>query len=247
MAKTQNALGKPRKSLRWTLFTPKAINHPIAGIEFKSAIQIVNTVSSKPSVNLLWVGLIVEGGLVIVALGLGWLGLFDNSQPLNEIDGTGLRSAVFWGAIWMVPMLGQLVLFHFWKPKFYRPMQEFVDNNLRPLFASSSYLELLIISVMAGLGEELLFRWCIQGGITTLAVPQLGVTGGIGTAVVIASLLFGACHWVNNIYLLMASLVGGYLGLAMVMTGNWLVPAFAHAAFDFIALLYIVSSKSAPT
>ena len=111
------------------------------------------------------------------------------------------------------------------------------------MFSNSSYLELLVLSVFAGFGEELFFRWCLQGGISSQLEPMLGKSVSIGAGIAIASLMFGICHWVNTVYLVTAFLIGTYLGLTMVWTGTWLVPAISHASFDFIALLYIVNSR----
>lgn len=36
-----------------------------------------------------------------------------------------------------------------------------------------------------------------------------------------------------------ATAVGIYFGVIFQLTGNWLVPAFAHGLYDFIALVYL--------
>lgn len=57
---------------------------------------------------------------------------------------------------------------------------------------------------------------------------------------IVASVLFGLCHWVNNSYGLTTLAIGLFLGATMIWAENWLVPAFAHAFYDFVALLYLV-------
>ena len=121
-------------------------------------------------------------------------------------------------------------------------MQQFVDAKLKPIFRNSSLLELLALSLMAGFGEELFFRWCLQGGMTSVLENQIGGTPSIVVGVVVASIVFGGCHWVNASYGITTMLVGAYLGLTMVWTSSWLVPAIAHALFDFVALIYIAKS-----
>ena len=59
-------------------------------------------------------------------------------------------------------------------------------------------------------------------------------------ALAIASVLFGVCHWLNTTYAILAMLAGLYFGLLLVLTGNLWTPIMAHAAYDFIALLYLV-------
>jgi membrane protease YdiL (CAAX protease family) len=199
--------------------------------------------NSKQGVNLLWVGILVEGGLACLALTLAWMGIFDQKQSLIKLNQVNLLHALAWGFVALIPMLGYLALFHFWRPSFYQPMHQTVDERLRPMFSSSTYLELLLISIMAGLGEELFFRWCIQGGISSWLEPTLGIPVAIGIGLMIASLFFGICHWVNVTYAVVTFFAGAFLGMVMVWSGTWLASAFAHAAFDFVALLYIVNSK----
>jgi len=197
--------------------------------------------SSNERPNLLILGAVVEGGLVILALALAWLGLSDRSQPLERmLEGWSYwRIPLLSGLAATIPMLGYLLLFHYWTPNFLRPMQRFVDLKLKPIFRGASLLEMLVLSLMAGFGEELFFRWCLQGGITQILFPWVGVANAIAIGVAVASILFGACHWVNSAYGITTILVGIYLGMLMVWTGSWLVPAIAHALFDFAAMIYI--------
>jgi membrane protease YdiL (CAAX protease family) len=196
---------------------------------------------SGPDVDLLSMGLLVEGGLFGIALLLGWLGFCDQHQPLQGLDWAAWQSATVWGLVATLPMLVYLGVFHFWKPAFFQPMRQFVETNLKPMFSGASVPELLLLSVMAGFGEELFFRWCLQGGITLVLESQIGIAAAIGVGLGAASLVFGGCHWVNASYGITTMLVGGYLGLTMIWSGSWLVPAIAHALFDFAALIYIVN------
>ena len=195
---------------------------------------------TNQEVNLVWVGLIVEGGLVLVALVLAYFGLFDHQQYLREIDAQNWKDAFLYGSAATVPLLLFLAIFHFFPTNLLQPMREFVEQKLYPLFRGSTITELLLLSVMAGFGEELLFRWSIQGGIATLlqesAGDQLAMAIGLG----VASILFGLCHWVNSSYGLTTLAVGVYLGLTMIWTGTFLVPAVTHTIYDFVALMYIV-------
>ena len=197
--------------------------------------------SSNSRPNLLLLGFIVEGGLVILALALAWLGLSDQSQPLESLLGgwSHWRTPLLFGLAATIPMLGYLLLFHFWTPAFMRPMRRFVDLKLKPIFKGASLLEMLVLSLMAGFGEELFFRWCLQGGLTQILTPSIGLVNAIAVGVAVASIVFGACHWVNAGYGITTILVGVYLGMLMVWTGSWLVPAIAHALYDFVAMIYI--------
>lgn len=195
------------------------------------------------NINLLRMGLVVEGGLFGLALLLGWLGFFDHRQPLDQLDWGGWKQALLLGTLATLPMLVYLWVFVSWTPTCLQPMKQFVDANLKPMFREASVVELLVLSLMAGFGEELFFRWCLQGGITAFLESQIGVSGAMISGVVIASVVFGGCHWVNASYGVTTIFVGSYLGVLMIATENWLVPAIAHALFDFVALLQITQSR----
>jgi membrane protease YdiL (CAAX protease family) len=194
----------------------------------------------KPKVHLLWVGLLVEGGLFLLGLLIGWFGFYDKNQPLHTIDWEFLQTAGIWGVAALLPMLIYLAVFQLWTPPFIKPMKEFVDSKLKPMFESCSIFELLLLSIMAGFGEEIFFRWCLQGGITSTLEPNFGTTYAIVVGILVASWLFGLCHWVNATYGISTMLVGLYLGWTMIFTNNWLVPAITHTLFDFVALIVIV-------
>ncbi len=203
----------------------------------------MNSQDENSDVNLLWVGILVEGGLILLALVLGWFGFFDRSQILGELNVAKLIHGAKWGVVALVPMLGYLILFHFWKPSFYQPIQETVDRRIRPMFSNATVIEMLIISILAGIGEELFFRWSLQGGVATLLEPAIGSPFAFGMGLFLASAGFGLCHWVNSTYAVVTFLVGLYLGGVMIWTGTWIAPAIAHSIFDFVALIYIVNSK----
>ncbi|WP_376693388.1 CPBP family intramembrane glutamic endopeptidase [Wenzhouxiangella sp. EGI_FJ10409] len=88
----------------------------------------------------------------------------------------------------------------------------------------------VLVSALAGIGEELLFRGVIQAGLVAWLTPASGI--------VIASLLFGLAHAVSFSYLLLATLMGLYLGLLYHWTGNLLVPILVHALYDWVAIRY---------
>jgi membrane protease YdiL (CAAX protease family) len=190
-------------------------------------------------VHLLWVGLIVEGLLISVALLLAMFGLYDHRQPLDEIHSAEVWRAAAFGGLATLPMLGFLAVFHFAPTQWLAPMREFCENRLAPIFRGSTLLEMLILSLLAGFGEELLFRWCLQGGIASLLAEQAGDPAATVIGLTVGSILFAICHWVNACYGLTTLAIGFFLGLTMIWTGNFLVPAFAHALYDFVALIYI--------
>jgi membrane protease YdiL (CAAX protease family) len=158
---------------------------------------------------------------------------------LADIRFETLRTGLTWGLIGTLPMLGYLAVFHFWPVGILKPMREFVDSQLRPLFSGLSIFQMIIISVSAGCCEEILFRWSLQGGITS----WIGGLPGLIVGGVVASVIFGVCHWVNFSYAFCTFLIGIFLGVLMICSGTWLAPAITHTLFDFVALLYLRSVK----
>jgi len=94
----------------------------------------------------------------------------------------------------------------------------------------------MLVALAAGVGEELLFRGLVQSGLSRLLTDWPGQI----VAVAAASVLFGLCHWLNATYAVLAMLAGAYFGLILLLTGNILAPITAHAAYDFLALVYLI-------
>ena len=107
-----------------------------------------------------------------------------------------------------------------------------LESLLRPLLGNWSVLQLLAISVIAGISEEAFFRGAIQG--------SLADRGGVVLALVSASSVFGACHLLTYTYAIVAAFIGAYLGLLWIWTGNLLTPMITHAVYDFVALVYFL-------
>jgi uncharacterized protein len=106
------------------------------------------------------------------------------------------------------------------------------ESLLRPLFGKWSILQLLVISLIAGISEEAFFRGAIQGSLT----DRVGVIPGL----VLASAAFVACHLLTWTYASIAALIGLYLGLLWIWTSNLLTPMVTHAIYDFAALVYFL-------
>ncbi len=196
---------------------------------------------SMDRLSLINMAFLVEGAMFVIAVVVAWLfDFYDKQQPLSAINGQTWQTALFWGLVATIPMLVYLWVFLYVPLKSLRPMKEFLERSMKPIFARCTIMDLLILSFLAGFCEEILFRWCLQGGIYSLLAN--GVEGQV-VAIAIASILFGFCHWVNASYGISTLFIGAYLGLVMVLTGTWLAPAVAHMLFDFVALLFLVRTR----
>jgi len=191
--------------------------------------------SETPSVSrrqLVILSIAFEGGLVVLA----WvLGVVFRTPAFGQLDlnlpGLG------WGTLGTVPLLAGL----YWTSRSRWPplvrLREVLQLFVGRLFAEAQLVDLLLISVLAGVGEEALFRGVIQ----TLLENRLG----LWLAIALTSLLFGLAHFITVTYAIVAALISVYLGWLLVAFDNLLVPVVVHALYDFLALVYLVRIRPA--
>ena len=188
------------------------------------------------------VAMIVEGGLAVLALAVGWL---VRVPPLASVRFTvdalpDHAAAVLWGVAATVPMLlGMWLLDRFPVGPLAR-LKQVVDEMVAPMFAEVTIAELAMISLMAGIGEEMLFRGLVQTGIAMV----IDSPWGVWIAVASAAVLFGLAHAITGTYIVLAALVGAYLGWLLIVTGNLLAPIVAHGLYDFLALVYLAKWRA---
>ncbi len=173
-----------------------------------------------------WIFLLLEAACIPAALGLGWLMGHNPTDTLRWSP-----SALGLGVAAAVPAWLAVVAMRRSRPRFFEPLLRLIDELLVPAFARWTRGELLLVSLLAGVGEELLFRGVVQRALES---PL-----GLWPALVVASLIFGAVHAINASYAVFATLMGIYLGWLWVVSGNLLVPIAAHAAYDFVTLVYL--------
>jgi uncharacterized protein len=136
---------------------------------------------------------------------------------------------------------GPLLLAFYWLLQSSAPalqrIRMFLDTGLRPAMGHWTVPQLALISILAGICEETLFRSVLQGGLSR----ELGIPAGL----MLSSVVFGVCHWITHTYALLAALVGLYLGALWLLTGNLLAPIVAHALYDFVALTWLLRRRVA--
>ena len=174
----------------------------------------------------------VEGGLILVAWLIGWVA---GVEPMGRFAFDWEGAA--WGLLAAVPMLIGFFLAVRYPVGPLRSIKRFTDETIRPLMATCSLVDLLGISVLAGVGEELLFRGVLQESIAGWMGPWVGVAA--------AAVLFGLMHAVTPSYAVLAALMGVYLGLVFHFSDNLLAAVVAHAAYDFVALVWVTRGPDA--
>lgn len=181
------------------------------------------------------VAVLFEGGLLAVAWFVGWL---LGRPPLELIKFTW--QAVLVGVAGTLPLL----LGMWWSVRSrWRPLKRLkavVERRLMPLFDGCSYSDLALIALVAGIGEEALFRGVIQAPIADAIGPLAGPVVGIA----VASLLFALVHLITPTYGVLAGIISVYLGVVMVVfENNLLPPMIIHALYDFVALCVLVGQR----
>lgn len=128
---------------------------------------------------------VFEGGLSVVAIALGWL----LGQPPLQTFSFDARHAAFGFVATLPPLAMFWVCLKTPLPAF-RTIVRILDATLVPMFRECRLVELAIISMLAGLGEELLFRGVIQAA----AAQAIGGPRGVWLGLAVAAVLFGLLH-----------------------------------------------------
>jgi membrane protease YdiL (CAAX protease family) len=177
--------------------------------------------------RLLGATLLLEGAILVLALGLrAWLDL-DRDAPVDF----GMP-ALRWGvAATLAPLA-----FLWWSARTgWGPVHRLHDRVLqlvRTLFAHATVIDVAVVSTLAGVGEELLFRGVLQALLTRLA--------GFWVGWIVASVVFGLAHMITPMYVVVVIGIGLYLGALLQGFDNLAVPIVVHALYDFVALVYLM-------
>jgi len=168
-------------------------------------------------------GTVFQAALIPLALGLAYA----LAVPLGDRIEWSLEGAVL-GALATLPMLALLgsLAVSGWPP--YRELSRQVREFVYHLFRHAAPGAVLLISILAGVGEELLLRGVLQGWLMQRWSPEW--------AIVIAAVVFGMAHAISRLYFAFATLIGLYLGVLYYLTGNLLVVMVTHALYDWVVL-----------
>ncbi len=168
-----------------------------------------------------------EAALVPVALALAWaFGL----APWRDLMPT---AATVPGAVAATALLLAALAPAAWRrPPWFRAIERLVRPLIEMLFRRSGVTAVLAVSALAGLGEELLMRGVVQAGLAGPLGPM--------AAIAVASVAFGALHYLSHVYFVLATVMGLYLGVLYYTTGDLLLVALVHALYDAVAIGYLL-------
>lgn len=202
--------------------------------------------------------------LAIGAVGLfvAWVVGIDARAYLGRLDELSWQSIgidLGIGVVASLPMLAAVALMMRIPHESIRAIKRLADVPTMKALLSLTHGELLVLSLCAGIGEELAFRGCLLPWLTAFrdASGQFVNTFEVGdsfatavpsllfAAVLVSSIGFGMLHPITKLYVVVASLMGVYFAALLIMTDSLLVPIVAHAAYD--AAQFLIAKRDVET
>lgn len=157
--------------------------------------------------------------------GAGLIGAALAGVSVPPLFGRPVRDLAVGGVV--AAALGGLNFFLLHRPRgMWRSVRAAVDDVLVPTFAGLTPQQVVVVSLAAGIGEELFFRGCLQ--------PAIGL--------IPASVAFGLAHVAGARMLafgVWAIGMGLVLGALVVATDGLLASITAHACYDVLAFHYL--------
>ena len=172
---------------------------------------------------------IMEGGLVAVAFFLGWIAEISPVATLRFE-----WQAVAWGVAATIPIFVLFLASHHFPIGPLLPIKRFLIDMLGPSLAVCRWYDLILLALLAGFGEELVFRGVLQ--------PWIGGNDFFWIGLIASNVIFGLLHLITPLYAVLAMVIGIYLGLIGRLSSeeNVLIPIITHALYDYLAFLIVV-------
>ena len=172
-----------------------------------------------------WLTFVFGSLMVPLAIGLAALLKVDLAAML-----TGAIADAGYGVAATIPLL--VFLAWFAKTEI-GVMKRFRDSQIE-FFSNIGFefttLRIVLLAIVAGVGEELLFRGVLQGAAMR-AMP-------LSLAIIVPNIFFGLLHARTLLYALIAALIGVWLGLVAHFTAGLIAPIVAHGLYDLVAFEY---------
>jgi uncharacterized protein len=174
--------------------------------------------------QFLTLALLVEGGLIALAVVLAW---WLEVPLLQYLRWNG--SAVVWGVFATLPLCVIFLAGYLRPVGSYRRIKDFLLESLGPSLAACRWYELLLVAALAGIGEELLFRGTMQIWMDRRFGPIEGL--------LISNVVFALCHAITLTYTVLAFVMGLVLGLLLNAPAepSLLAPMLTHGLYDLFA------------
>ncbi len=181
-----------------------------------------------PAADPFLIAVVFEAALIPLALVLAIpLGL----QPWQAFGAS--PGMVFLAVVATAPLIAALAVSARVGAAWFEDVGALVRPLIESVFRGRGVTAVVVVSALAGIGEELLFRGVIQAG--------MAASFGAWPGLLVASVLFGLMHALSRAYFVLATLMGLYLGALYQATDNLLLPVLVHGLYDAIAIGYLLS------
>ena len=156
------------------------------------------------------IGLILELAIGVAGWAAGWMLLKVNLllELIESANATDIGIGALLGAA--AALLICLVV------RIVKPLQSSRSLNILSVIAKATWLQIVLICIVAGIAEEILFRGSLQ--------PAVGIWP--------AAVLFGLLHAYGRLYVFVAIAAGACLGYLYLYSGNLASVAAAHAVYN---------------
>lgn len=188
--------------------------------------------------RFLSLALVFEGALVAVAFAIGWLFRID---VLHRLQFTAVSAVV--GLVGAIPPFALLMTTERFEIPALERIKKLLLETLGPSLRQCRWYEVIALALVAGIGEEFLFR----GAVQPLFAKWTASTGwGWVAGLILSNVVFGFLHFITPTYAVLAGLMGVYFGLLLDATGtsNLLAPILAHGLYDYLAFLVLIRATN---
>ena len=160
--------------------------------------------------------------VIVFTLGMVLLEITDT--PWQLLAGSAAVD-IFRGVFWGFSTFGGIIILT------RMPVSESLRETCRellPLFENMAIWQIVMISLGAGISEEIMFRGFLQQWLAGFYSIELAIT--------IASVVFGLLHFLTFSYFLLTTFLGAAMGIAYYLTGSLLLVITWHAVYDLLVL-----------
>lgn len=174
--------------------------------------------------KILWASIIPQ--MIIMTISTLWVYFSKSNEISNylQFNFTLFFQGILAGIV--LAFAGYLFYRFAKKTKIFYETVELFEERLAPVFKNLKPRDIMILSLVSGFSEEVLFRG--------LVLPTFGI--------VIASISFGLLHlpgfkyW---IYALWATLSGFLLGFLLILSGSLWLPITTHVTNNIIGMIML--------
>lgn len=172
--------------------------------------------------------ILIEALVLILATAWSWLAKIELLTVFSKVDPLQMAAGLGTGFLLSLTSIAsaRLALALRDKFKFFDIYLELINDVMAPVFSKFLFRDIVLIALASGFCEEVFYRGVLQN--------QFGI--------LIASIVFGLCHFAGKRYLfyaIWAALAGALFGYMIILTGSLWPPILAHITNNFVSLTYL--------